>query len=379
MSRTGEIVYLRKKADIKRNSTIKYYDDGAKLFEAEKEALKSAKNFIFLEFFIVKSGKVLSEVIDILCERANAGVKIYFLYDAVGSLNRIKKSDKERLKKSGVRFESSVPLRGKWLRYANNRDHRKIIIVDDEIAFTGGVNLSDEYTHEKECFGYWKDSGLSLKGEIVPDFSDIFIDMWNSISGKKITLLHEEKTKKRKTGYDVAIFTSTPKNKSKERIAKNIYINTINSAKKSLYISTPYLVCDAEVLNSLALAAGRGVKVVLVAPKISDKPLVCKFGRATYKYLIDSGVEIYEFTPGIIHGKNLVKDGQVSISGTINFDYRSFDIDYECAVWTNSKSFSRSLMHDFREIIKKSERISSNTYKETSPILKLFTPIKKQF
>ena len=386
MARTGELVYLQKKLKVKKNSSIKYFDDGVKYFEAQKSALRSAKTFIYLEFFTIRSGKVLSDVIDILCEKAKSGVEVYFLYDNIGSFFRVKLSDRKRLISSGVNFEASVPLKGKWLRYVNNRDHRKIIVIDDKIAFTGGMNLSDEYAHITSPYGFWKDSGLALTGDIVHSFSDMFIEMWNNFSKKKIVLVHKGtkniKTAKKQNKYNIAAFASTPKIITKkytsDRLAKNIYINTINSAKKSLILSTPYLVCDSEILNSLTLAAGRGVRVRLITPRNPDHTLVAKFGRANYARLIEAGVEIYEFLPGIIHCKNLIKDSMVSISGTINFDYRSFDIDYECAIWTDSKNFARTLMHDFNKVLKKSERISIETYKQKSLLMFLTSILKKQ-
>ena len=319
---------------------VTYYESGEKMFPDMLEALKKAEKYIFVEYFIIAHGKMWGEILKILLEKAEQGVKIRILYDNFGCMMTLP-PDYDRYLESlheNIRcatFNKVIPFIAVRM---NNRDHKKILLIDGKVAFTGGINLADEYIGEKKRFGYWKDTGIRVTGNAVGSFVKMFLYMWNAFRADKERiedyLLPYIKEKGREEGkplrciqpYDDSPFDN-------ENVAETVYLDMIHRAQKYLYIFTPYLLIDDSICAALCQAARRGVDVRIVTPGIPDKKLVYRLTRANYSVLMKAGVQIYEYTPGFIHAKSVLCDGTSAVVGTINFDYRSLFLHFENAVY----------------------------------------------
>lgn len=364
------------------NTETTYLSPGEVLFEKMKEELKKAQKYIFLEYFIINQGVMWDEILEILKERAKAGVDVRLIYDDVGCIDLLPYNYDKELECYGIKcrvFNRLTPIVSMW---HNNRDHRKITVIDGEVAFTGGANLADEYINEYERFGYWKDAGIMVRGEAAWSFTFMFLSFWKSLSGEEVDY-ESFKSHKDCTSYVdgfVMPYGDTPLDK--ENLGENVYLNIINKAKHSVYICTPYFVVDNETMTAICLAAKSGLDIRIVTPAIEDKWYVHMITRSHYKQLIESGVKVYEYTPGFIHSKTIVADGEIGVVGTINFDFRSMYLTFECAVWMFKAKALKELSKDFEEILKVSEEITiEKCCKETFKIrvirmvLRLFAPL----
>ncbi|MBQ2768577.1 MAG: cardiolipin synthase [Clostridia bacterium] len=317
---------------------IEYYPTGEKAFPAMLDELKKAEKFILLEYFIIDHGKMWGEILKILLEKAEQGVQIRILYDNFGCMmtlppkyNRYLESLNKNIR--CLTFNKVVPM---FSVRMNNRDHKKILVIDGKTAFTGGVNLADEYIGEKIRFGHWKDSVIKIVGNAVNSFTEMFFYMWNAFYKDKENLLEyllpmtegksAETTALRIHPYDDSPFDGVS-------IGEAVYLDMINRAHRYVYIFTPYLILDDSMRAALCRAAIRGVDVRIVTPAIPDKRTVYRLTRANYPVLMKAGVKIYEYTPGFIHSKSLVCDDESAVVGTINFDYRSLYLHFENAVY----------------------------------------------
>jgi len=374
---SGNVVYLQSIAPTYYGSVLQYYGDGSDFFKAMKTSLTSAKNFIFMEFFTLKSGVMLTEVLDILESKAREGVKIYILCDNIGSFCRISAKDIKRMHRCGIRFRFSIPILSRWIRYANNRDHNKLIVVDGRLALTGGINIADNYINAKKKQPYWKDGGVLIKGSAVRGFANIFVKMWNLQSDTKLNITYKNNNLCQ-SGSLCIPFLNLPKPIDDERVARNTYLNMINLAKEYLYIATPYFACDEELINAVCLAAKRGVDVHLIIPGRPDHILVYCIGQQNMPRLLRSGVHVHEFMPGMIHIKNITADHEYAIIGSINYDYRSMDIDFEVGCLTNDQNFINDMENDFKNVIKKSRKISQKDCKKANILTILSKIIEKQ-
>ena len=323
------------KLPVSDNTSITYFRTGENFFHQYLLDLKKAKKYIFLEYFIVETGIMYSRIIDILRQKIENGVEVYFLYDDVGSYLRLQKEVKA-LKSLGVKLVcfNRLSLLKSWLQ--NNRDHRKITVIDGVIAYTGGLNIGDEYININSRFGYWKDNAIKLVGDGVKNFVCLFVQMYNSVSKKPIDVryfLNNEKIRiYRKDGLNIS-FGTGPKSIYGNNVGLNLYINVIETATNYLYITTPYLIVDYFFIEALCNAAKRGVDVKIILPHIPDKKIIFMMTKSNYEKLIRNGVEIYEYAPGFIHAKTFLCDDKIGIVGTINLDNRSLIHHYECATW----------------------------------------------
>lgn len=335
-------------ATLYKNTSGKYFATGELFYESLLSSLKEAKHFIFMEYFIICEGKMWNNILDILVEKVNEGVEVRFMYDDIGSLFNVSGNYYQKLCKLGINAKCFAKYTYKANSSHNNRNHRKITIIDGNIAFTGGINLADEYINEKNLYGYWKDSGIEIKGEGVKELTKIFLYDWDLNCGK-ISLwkkyLNSESVEN-SDGYYLP-FGTGPRPLYAPNIAKNMYLNLINQATDYIYITTPYLIIDKELTNALMNAAKRGVDVRLVLPHIPDKKYVYVMGKNAYIPLIKAGVKIYEYTNGFIHAKNFISDDCYAICGTINFDYRSLIHHYENAVWMYKTKVLEEMKADF--------------------------------
>ncbi len=342
-------------ATLYKYSTSKYFSTGELFYESLLSSLKEAKHFIFMEYFIICEGKMWDSILEILVEKVNEGVEVRFMYDDIGSLFNVQGNYYKKLCDLGIKAKCFAKYTYKANSSHNNRNHRKITVIDGEIAYTGGINLADEYINEKVIHGHWKDSAIQITGEAVKELTKIFLYDWDLNSGEvsawnKYLIYQKQEIE---DGYYLP-FGTGPKPLYAANIAKNTYLNLINQATNYVYITTPYLIIDKELTNALMNAAKRGVDVKLILPHIPDKKYVYVMGKNAYIPLIKSGVKIYEYTKGFIHAKNFICDDIYAICGTINLDYRSLLHHYENAVWMYKTKVLFDMKQDFNNTIEES-------------------------
>lgn len=330
----GQMQYVAKNNfPVYENSYAKYYPLGDEMFPDLLEELKKAEKYIFIEIFIIKPGYMWDSILEILIDKAKAGLDVRVMYDDIGCINHLPSKYYRQLEKVGIKCISFNRFKPFLSVIMNNRDHRKIMIIDGKVAFTGGVNFADEYINKITRFGHWKDAAILVKGDAVKSFIRLFLEMWNGLRSSEkddINSFIPENTEKYSESFEGLIqpYGSSPLDS--EILGENIYLNIINSATKYVYIFTPYLVIDNVLSESLILAAKRGVDVRIVIPAIPDKKTVYQLSLSHCPALIDAGVKIYNYTPGFIHSKCFVCDDKVATVGTVNMDYRSLYIHFEC-------------------------------------------------
>ena len=320
---------------------VVYYKAGEEMYPAMLEALQTAKKFILLDYFIISHGKMWNSILQILLEKAELGVQIRIIYDDFGCMVTLPpKYDKylESLHENirCMTFNNVIPI---FAVHMNNRDHRKIMVVDGKVAFTGGVNLADEYIAQKQRFGYWKDSGVRIMGNAVASFTKMFFNIWNAFRRDKEDLKKyllplqtgERDAFNAENRVKVAPYDDSPLDQIS--VGETVYLDIIQRATRYLYIFSPYLILDDYMRAALIQAAARGVDVRIVTPGIPDKKMTFRLTRANYDILMRVGIKIYEYTPGFIHAKSIIADDDCAVVGTINFDYRSLYHHFENAVY----------------------------------------------
>lgn len=342
------------------NTAVQYYPIGERMYEDMKRELLKAEKFIFMEFFIINStSRMWHEVLEILKQKVRQGVEVRLMYDAMGCVTTLPRKYNETLERYGIKCHIFSPIVPLISTHQNNRDHRKIIVIDGAVAFSGGINLADEYINEKVRFGHWKDTGFMLRGDAVAGFTSMFLDMWNVYDentedgGQYITA--SAKTAVNADGF-VIPFGDTPLDDV--YVGKRAYIHNLDNSMDYVYIMTPYLVIDDEMYESMKYAAQRGVDVKIIMPHIPDKAYAFYLARTYYKELLKAGIEIYEYTPGFVHAKMSVSDGRRAIVGTINHDYRSLYLHYECAAYMLDVPAIIDIERDFKDTLEKSQKIT---------------------
>lgn len=360
-----------------------YFPDGLPYWKSLLADLETAEHFIFLEYFILAEGEMWNAVLAVLERKAKEGVEVRLMYDDVGSVFLLSKDYDRTLEKRGIKcvaFNRLVPLMSLVL---NNRDHRKIVVIDGKIGYTGGINMADEYINYKHPYGeHWKDAGIRIEGKAVWNFTVMFLQMWNMSRYTEedyTRYYHPFPEKLSGKGY-VQPYMDTPFDN--EILGENVYLNMIGYAKRYVYIYTPYLVTDNEMVTALKLAAKRGVDVRIVTPGVPDKKYVYWLTQSNYQNLIEAGVRIYQYTPGFLHSKCVLSDDETAVIGTINFDYRSFYHHFECGVFLYRAKAVEELKKDMEETFTVSEEITSAWCKEKfvktniiGPLLKLLSPL----
>ena len=362
------------------NTWTRYFPLGDDAFPVMLEELKKAEKYIFLEYFIIAPGVFWDSIVEILREKHAAGVDVRVIYDDVGSLNTLPMNYAHKFEaETGIpccffnRFKPIISIR------MNNRDHRKFCIIDGHTAFTGGINLADEYINQKPRFGHWKDSAILLKGEAAWSMTVMFLTMWDHCCGWEEEFHHfrpEPAPARPWTGY-VQPYTDTPLDR--EAVGQAVYLNMIGKARKYIYITTPYLVIDVATNTALCNAAKSGVDVRIITPHIPDKRYVFEVTRAHYPPLLEAGVRIYEYTPGFIHAKNFVVDDRFATVGTVNLDYRSLFLHFEDGVWLCEAPCIQDIRRDFEETLRVCQRISLRQRKYFNPIIQLYRNILRIF
>ena len=365
------------------NSNVTYYKIGEEFHEELLKELNKAEKFIFMEYFIVAKGKMFSSILDILKEKAKSGVEVYFMYDDFGCMTTLSESYYKELQEYGIHAIPSIKFTPKLSTIHNNRDHRKITVIDGKVGFTGGINLADEYINEIIKHGHWKDTAIKIEGEAVKNLTKLFLGLWNFQNKEMLKYdkyLNAECKKFENAGL-VIPYGDGPSYFYGENVGKNVYLNMIHMAKKYVYITTPYLICDNELLNALRLASKRGVDVRIITPHVPDKKAIFLMTRSNYYNLVKDGVKIYEYESGFIHAKEFVCDDMFATCGTINLDYRSLTHHFECGAWIYNMSCIKDMKKDIENTIEKSIEINlrrarlKGWKKLLAEFMKIYTPL----
>ncbi len=473
----AKYIYNFSKAPIYRKSYTEFYEVGEKAFSQMLKELRAAKKFIFLEYFIIESGIMWDTILEILVQKVKEGVEVRMIYDDIGCLFKVPGNYYQYLESLGIKCKVFHPLTPIFTLKYNNRDHRKILVIDNETAFTGGINLADEYINAYEKFGHWKDSAMMVKGPAVNSFTMFFLTMWDYVSKentdystylkvdekslldiaerceeaermkklkrksewnvrrlerkrtrkvekiKRLTAaasgdymssysepefevlspgiqnelssiseimskpyseifreaeLMEEEYAERYGGF-VQPFSDSPLDE--EALSETIYLNILGSAEDYVYITTPYLILDDTLKSAICAAGKRGVDVRIIVPHIPDKWYVHSVSKSHYQDLVDANVKVYEYTPGFIHSKVCIADDKYSVVGTINLDYRSLYLHFECGVWMYRSNANEAIKKDFMEMMEISELMNEKDLSVSLPkkmgrsILKILSPI----
>ncbi len=369
---------------------MKYYPIGEAKFADMIEQLKRAEHFIFMEYFIVAKSYMWNTILEILKEKAAQGVEVRMMYDGMCSLALLPYGYYKDLEKMGIQSIPFSQIRPVLSTYQNNRDHRKILIIDGKTVFTGGINLADEYINRINRFGHWKDTAVMIQGEAVKSFTLLFLKMWHVAKGKdsipqeeirKYTVEVWENTQAGDMCTDMESMRNTDMQNMQdkklhvggyvipygddpygdERIGKQVYIDILNRARKYVHIMTPYLILDDEMITALRYCAKRGVETVIIMPHIPDKIYAYLLARTYYKQLLKYGVKIYEYTPGFVHAKVFVSDDIRGCVGTINLDFRSLYLHFECGAYMYSNDVLHDVEQDFKETLKQCQEITKES------------------
>ena len=350
-----------------RNTQVEFHADTGAAFDALKAELKKAERFIFMEYHAIECSSCFFEIEEILAERARAGVEVRLFYDDVGSVAFIDRSFVRRMEAQGVQCRAFNPILPIASAFMNNRDHRKITVIDGRVGFTGGYNLADEYFNRVHPYGEWKDTGVLLRGDAVRSLTMLFLEMWNAekrMEGDFQRYICEDQDRNLSDGY-VQPYADSPLDD--ERVGEAVYMNVLKNARRYCWITTPYLILDDEMTEELTLAAKRGVDVRIITPGIPDKKLVYRLTRSYYAQLARCGVRIYEFTPGFMHAKQMVSDDSTAVVGTINLDYRSLYLHFEDAVLLYRCSAVRDVRADFEATFPRCREVTAD-YSRSRPL-----------
>ncbi len=365
-----------------KDTAAEYFSSGEAMYPKLLADLEQAEKFIFLEFFIVSEGKMWSSIEEILIRKAAQGVDVRLIYDDFGSLLGLPSNFVIRMERHHIRcipFNPVVPLVSIVM---NHRDHRKIVVIDGNVGYTGGVNLADEYINEEKRFGYWKDAAIRLEGAAVWNFTVMFLNFWNSFrpSEEKYTSFAPDPTCwTNLTDGVVQPYADSPLDE--ESLAETVYMDILSQAQDYVYIYTPYLAVGEEMMDALRMTAKRGVDIRLILPGIPDKKLVYRLTRSYYVPLIRAGVKIYEYTPGFLHAKCYVSDDKVAVVGSINMDYRSLFLHFECGALLMHNSQVIALRNDVLHTLPQCREVQLSDCRTSLPgtlldsVLRLLSPL----
>lgn len=353
----------------------KYFPLGEEMLQEMLKQLEKAEAYIFLEYFIIAPGKMWGQILDILHRKAMQGVQVRVLYDGMNALANLPYNYPKQLEKLGIQCKVFSPVMPFVSTHYNNRDHRKILVIDGKVAFTGGVNLQDRYINAEQVFGHWKDTGVMISGAGVNSFTLLFLQLWNAGQKERCYEPYLRAAAADASQGCVIPFGDSPKDS--ENIGKMVYLNILNQARRYVYIMTPYLILDGEMLTALQFAAKRGVDVRLVLPHIPDKKTAFALAKSHYKDLLQAGVRIYEYTPGFVHAKVFLSDDVNAVVGTINLDYRSLYHHFECGVYLYRCHIMEEIKMDFAQTMAVSTEITIDDCKKHSIFYRLLGLILK--
>ena len=340
------------------NTDVVYFSRGEDKYASMLQELEKAEKFIFMEYFIVEEGEMWDSVVEILTRKVREGVDVRVLYDGTCSLLRLPASYPKKLRAMGVQCKVFAPIRPFISTSYNNRDHRKILVIDGKVGFTGGVNLADEYINRREKFGHWKDAAVLLRGDGVRSLTLMFLRLWNAGEKRRVYepyLNGPSVPSETRRGY-VIPYGDSPLDE--EQTGEMVYLDILSTARDYVYIMTPYLILDNEMVTALTFAARRGVDVRLILPGIPDKKYANLLAKSHYRALTEAGVRIYEYTPGFVHSKVFLSDDVKAVVGTINLDYRSLYLHFECAAYLYKSPAIDDIRRDFEQTFPQCRQIS---------------------
>lgn len=368
-----------------KNTEVIYCESGEKKFKLLLQELKKAEKFIFLEYFIIQEGIMWDSILEVLVEKVKAGIDVRLMYDDAGCVSTLPAHYKKKMNALGIKCVVFNPLKARLAIQMNNRDHRKIAIIDGLVGFVGGINLADEYINAYERFGHWKDVAVQLKGEAVWSLTIMFLQFWDFLTDDdrdqylKYKVKSEQLVGIKSDGY-IQPFSDSPTDDESAGVTS--HLNMINGAKDYIYITTPYLVIGYETVTALINAAKNGVDVRIIVPHVPDKWYVHMVTQSFYPVLVKNGVKIYEYTPGFIHAKILLSDDEIGIVGTINMDFRSYYLHYECGVLMYRCSALHDIKKDYLLTLEESKLITQEDCDSVNifvrmlrAVLNLFSPL----
>ena len=362
------------------NTKVTYFPEGELLLRAITENIRRAEHFVFLEYFIVAEGEIWSQIESALCDCARRGVEVKVIFDDFGTLKRFRGETIEKLRAAGVEVVMFNPVHEYVNRlYFNYRDHRKIAVIDGNEAYTGGVNLADEYANIIERFGYWKDTGVRLTGDGAWGLTRAFMTMWKSLSGgfDRDDDSYRPNEPEKAAGY-CQTFIDGPNN-SPDNPARGVYLQMIHSARRFLYITTPYFIPDESVLHALCVAGDGGVDVRLMMPGIPDHWYADLVAESYFGELLRHGVKIYRYQPGFLHAKSVMVDREAAFVGTVNMDYRSFELHFECGTMLYGVPAIEELLEDMDHVVADSREVTLADWKKRGIFRRCFAPILRLF
>ena len=382
---SGIITYLQHKCSfpVWGNTKSTYYPLGDDMYADMLIELDKAEDFIFMEYFIIEPGEMWDGIVSILEDKASQGIDVRIIYDDLGCVGTLPKSFAETIQAKGIKCIAFNPVMPFLNLAMNNRDHRKITVIDGCVGFTGGINLADEYINKKVKHGHWKDTGVKIVGAAVWNFTEMFLEIWNAFSegSKEIEEYMPKSDFTNNISSDGYVLPYSDSPSESEAISQNVYLDILNKANDYVYIFTPYLIIDSEMQNALCMAAKRGVDVRIITPGIPDKKLIFRITRANYEPLISAGVRIFQYTPGFTHAKSFVSDDEVAVVGTINMDFRSLYLHYECGILLIKTESIRQIKDDYSDTINKCIEITSEDLKQSffwhlfDAIIRVFSPL----
>lgn len=365
------------------NTETEYFPSGESMRDAILSDIERAEKFIFLEYFIIEEGVFWNSILELLKEKVKDGVDVRIMYDDIGCIGTLPGNYVSILRKSGIEATVFSKLRGSADSEFNNRSHRKIMIIDGKIAYTGGVNIADEYINVKPKFGHWKDTGIRLRGEAVFEMTQLFLFNY-ALNSRKLPDAPKDSYPEQgevKAGGYVIPFGDGPRPLYQRNVSKSAIQNIIGSATDYVYMTTPYLIIDNDLCSDIERAALRGVDVRIIVPHIPDKKIIFGITRSFYHRLMNAGVKIYEYEPGFIHAKSYIADDKYAIIGTVNLDYRSLVHHFENGVWMYKTDIVPNIKRDIDETIGKSILITKDNLKTgiiarfIRSIVRIFAPM----
>ena len=362
-------------------TNFKYFPLGDEFYTDVLQELQKARRYIFVEYFIISKGILWDSILKILEQKAKEGVEVRILYDGMNSFSNLPHDYPKELEAKGIRCRIFNPIRPAISTSQNNRDHRKILVIDGHTAYTGGVNLADEYINAEQRFGYWKDAALRIEGDAAWNFTVMFLNFWNAFRPSETDYSAFRPQHSAHPVQDGIVQPYADSPLDEEPVAETVYLNLLARAEQYVYIYTPYLAVGEEMLDALKNAAKRGVDVRLVLPGIPDKKLVFRLSRSYYLPLLQAGVRIYEYTPGFLHAKCWVSDDRAAVVGSINMDYRSLFLHFECGVLLQYNSQVAALRDDVRATLPQCREIHISDCRTSIPgtlldsVLRLLSPL----